>query len=225
VAGSAPFCGPNTRAAPDDQLHAGKPSASRVEAAEFFDQSPTAVGARGTAQSDDDARGARLRRRRDELADSPAVRRECCPRCRRSPQRGYSARLRAFQICGCGLEIQHPLGPHVVGQRAVHLQIPPFSQPTGQYIDEAWAAVRLRSDGELVARAHPFPARRDRGSRLDRGQAVAVAIGGDQHPQSVGVRRQTAHLSNSRTAGQTGAQAPPNPPCTAQIRREVTWPM
>ena len=112
VAGSAPFCGPNTRAAPHGRAAgirrrwrrsarrrpAGRARSSSPPSSSTSPRPPSVHGA--AAQPDHDPARTRAQRRGDELADSPAVRGQRGLRRRRAAEQGQPAGLRAFQVRG-----------------------------------------------------------------------------------------------------------------------------
>ena len=121
----------------------------------------------------------------DELADSPAVRRRArsgrsagrraapARRPARTRRRPWPARSGRAPTRRSTSSVSGPL----TGRR-----VQP-AEPTGQHADEAGAAVGLRRKGQRVVGAGRSPARRDGLGGLDRGQAVAEAVGRDQHTQ------------------------------------------
>ena len=74
-----------------------------------------------------------------------------------------------------------PTARHLLGQRAAHPQGVHLAEPAGQHADEAGPAVGLRGQRQLIVGAAAAPAARDGLGGLDRREAVAVAVGGDQH--------------------------------------------
>ena len=96
-----------------------------------------------------------------------------------------------------GAGVEHPVGVDLGGQRAAEAHGAPLAEPAGQHVDESRPAVGLRGQRQLVVRPGPPPAVGDRLGGLHRGEAVAVAVGGDQHAEAV----RAGHLQQIMLAG------------------------
>jgi hypothetical protein len=143
----------------------------------------TAVGACAAAEPHHDPLCACPHRGGDQLSHSPAVRGQRGLHGRRATQQRQPAGLRAFDVGGPGRgRVEHPLRGHLRGQRAAHAKGAHLTEPPGQHADEAGSAVGLRGQRQLIVGAAPAPAVGDRLRGLDRREAVAVAVRGDQNP-------------------------------------------
>ena len=135
VAGSAPFCGPKTRAAPagpsngcSTSVAAMTPTpaslaARLLDTAESLDHAAAAVGTATAAESDDDGARAASHGRVDQLTHSPAVGGHRGMRSGRSPQQRQPAGLRAFDVGGSGHRVEHPRRVHRHVQRTAHRRV------------------------------------------------------------------------------------------------------
>lgn len=173
----------------DDQFEPGQPVPGGGQTAERVDQSPPAVGAAAAAQAHDDAARPSRHRGVDQLSHPGGVRGE------RTLHGGWSAQQRqpagrgAFDVGGGVGLIEHPRGVDLLLERAGHPTLAQSAEPTGQHVDEAWAAVGLRGQPQLVAGTTASPPFGDRLGGLDRGQSVAEAVRRDEHPQGRGLLR------------------------------------
>ena len=175
-----------------DQIHIGQLLACGVHPAERLDHAAPAVGAGAAAQPYhySDRTGGHCGR--DELPDPPAVRRHRGLRGRRSAEQRQPAGLRALDVCGARVGVvEHPVGVHLGGQRAADTQRAPLTEATREDVDESRSAIGLRGKGQFVVRPGLVPPIGDRLCGLDRGEAVAEAVGRDQHAEAV----RTGHLS------------------------------
>ena len=200
MSGSAPFCGPNTVAAPigpssgcstSVAAMSSTPASSsraaarraRVVLLTSVPSAATAVGACAAAEPHHDPLRACPHRGGDQLSHSPAVPGQRGLDGRRATQQRQPAGLRAFDVGGPGRgRVEHPLRGHLPGQRAAHAKGAHLTEPPGQHADEAGSAVGLRGQRQLIVGAAPAPAVGDRLRGLDRREAVAVAVRGDQNP-------------------------------------------
>ena len=160
------------------------------------------------------------------------------------PKQRQPAGLRALDVGGPGRgRVEHPLRGHLFGQRAAHAKGVRLTEPACQHTDEAGSTVGLRGKRQFVVGAAAAPACRDRFGGLDRRQAVAVAVGRDQHLhhgrliwQSVKLlgRKKDNPMPNRRRLKRTcrparSAPAPPPPrasrPRNAARRRRKRGPV
>jgi hypothetical protein len=165
-----------------DQLNIVQQLAAGTQATELLDHAAAAVGAAAAAQPDDDPPAARPHRGGDQLPHSPAVRGQRGLHRRWTAHQGQPAGLRALDVGGPGRGgVEYPLGGHLRGQRAAHLNGVHLAEPACQHADEAGPAVGLRGQRQLIVAAAAAPAARDGLGGLNRREAVAEAVGGDQH--------------------------------------------
>ena len=192
-----------------DELDRSQPGAGgRRHAAECVDHAAATVGTGAAAQPDHDARGARRQRGVDQLADAAAVR----------VDRGLTRRASAEQ--------SHP-APWAHSTYAVSTprRTPTARSPrrtTARWSGRASSFAdrlaststkpgprRIAGRGRLVARPAAPPPVGDGLGRFDGGQAVAEAVGGDQHAQ---------RLAHSPTVGPWGRRC-----MSGRAETEVTW--
>ena len=169
-----------------DQLDAGQQRASSSQAAEGLDHALAAVCAGAAPEADDDSARTRRHRGRDQLAHAPAVRGQRGLDSGRAAEQRQPAGLRALDVGRAGIAaVEYPVGIHVVGQRTAHPHRAPLADASGEHVDESGSAVGLRGQRQLVGRPGPAPALGDRLGGLHRGEAVAEAVGGDEHAEAV----------------------------------------
>jgi hypothetical protein len=166
-----------------NQFDVGQAGLGGRQPAERVDQAPSAVSACAAAQSDDDPARACLQCRVDQLAHPRAVR--FARRLHRGPigQQSQPAGLGAFDVRRVRCGVEHPLCGDLIGEWARHPNRTTVAESAGQDVDEARAPVGLWGEGEHVAGTAAPPAGCDGPCGLHRGEAVAKAVGGDQHPQ------------------------------------------
>ncbi len=170
-----------------DQLDVGQQVASLGQAAESLDH---ARGRRRCTSCRPVRRRSRPRPPSTAAAiscsDPSAVRGQRGLDGRRTAEQRQPAGLRALDVGRARLGVvEHPVGVDVVGQRAADPRVRRSPSAAGQHVDEARSAVGLRGQRQLVVRPGPAPAVGDGLGGLHRGEAVAVAVGGDQHAEAV----------------------------------------